>query len=116
MKLWQKIVVGLGLFGAFVTVGWQVLQDDGIKITSDVLMVDVTTGDLFSYPIKKKHGSMIPEKNPDTGQYTLFPVYLDDDGAYYVADRYIGSFRDLEAEPAAVDPNSRRVTVSGNGV
>ena len=116
MKLWQKIVIVIGFVGAVVLLGRLILKDDGIKIKSKELMVDVSSGDLFEYSLKKNKGSMIPAKNPDTGEYALFPVYRDDDGDYYIVGRYMSGMRDLDVEPTAIDPSTYRVTVSDSKV
>ncbi len=74
--------------------------------------VDVTTGKLYEIP-RGRGINVLPAKNPETGEATLVPCYLnEDDGQWYVSRRKLGVVKELKDINKVVDLNSLRVSVA----
>ncbi len=112
MKKWQAAVLGLALVAVGVSVFFS-LRGSGPEsmMTKRVLLVDVTTGDLFEMSTKKG-AAIIPELNPATGQRALYPVTKDDRGQWHVSPRFLTGLEELGIKATAmVDRASGHVQV-----
>jgi hypothetical protein len=58
------------------------------RLLDEIVMVDVATGDILSFPIDGGHAVSIPAVNPETQRRNLVPVHLDDRGAWILSSRY----------------------------
>jgi hypothetical protein len=112
LKKWHIVLFVLAIVGLGFTVWWT-LSDDSVPegLTHRLVMVDVTTGDLFEMSTRRK-AAVIPEVNPDSGKATLFPVH-ERDGKWYLIDRYLSALGQGDAKPdAVIDQSSGEVRVT----
>jgi len=112
VKLWQIVLfvaaAGAILFTVLATRG------PGLDLADSIVMVDVETGELFSFSIDGKRGVGIPNYNPRSGRLTLLPVARDDSGAWMLTERARPMVADLGVEPHAVmDVTSGKVKTVG---
>jgi hypothetical protein len=102
IKPWQIVVlvaaVVVVIASAYLTFG----RSDMPEMASELTLVDITTGDMFIYPLSGHRALSIPGKNPDTGKAALFPVGKDESGVWTVSLRDLGSLSLVEGEPAAL--------------
>ena len=111
VKPWQIVL----MVAAVVAVGTSAYfsfgsSADRPKLIDEITMVDVTTGQLFSYTLGGKRGVSVPETNPDTGKRTLVPVYKDETGSWIVGPRDRVVLNDFSKEPKLfVDKSSGKV-------
>jgi len=83
------LIVGLaGLFLAFS-------GNSGPNLADKMILVDVTTGDTFAVSLKGR-SVMLPSKNPETQQRTLFPIEQDESNAWRISPRYRSGLEDIE--------------------
>ncbi|MFG0259365.1 MAG: hypothetical protein ACF8LK_03350 [Phycisphaerales bacterium JB041] len=87
------------------------------KSTHQALLVDVTTGQLYEFSTKRK-GVVIPERNPDSGKISLFPVRQDEQGNWIIESRYLSddAIAEVEGEPNNVNFSTGRVEISSEKV
>ncbi len=112
------------LFGAAVValgVGLFLSTRNEVKLADRVVLVDVITGDRYSFDIGGKKMVAYPEKNPDTGKRTLIGVE-EMDGKTFVRDRQRGIVReimqeyDLSPTDLAVDLTTFEIRVSDSPI
>lgn len=108
LKPWQ-IAVFVVAFGAIAFGAYSILTANKVKIRDEILFVDVQTGELFDYKIRKS--AVIPAKNPDTGNASLLPVDEEADGTLRIRERYLNVLDIIPVAPDAVDPQTGVVTV-----
>jgi hypothetical protein len=115
IKGWQIAV----MVAAVLAMGWTVFSlfsSDTPKLRSSILLVDLSTGALYEAKLGGKISAIIPEKNPDTGTYSLYPVSKDESGVWKVSPRYLGGeLKDRKSE-ALVSLESGEVRVSSDSV
>jgi hypothetical protein len=109
MKPWQIVVIVAAVLAVSYTV-YRSLTSDAPRLTTRLTLVDITTGDLFEASTAKT-SAVIPEKNPDTGAFTLFPVAKDDKGVWHVSTRYLASLDPKVQAAALVSAQSGEVKV-----
>jgi hypothetical protein len=85
-----------------------------ITLARSIVMADVTTGELFEYPLTGRRAVMLPGMHPDTGRMVMLPVEQDDAGRWLVAAYARGLLNDLADEPAAVDSETSEVRANGS--
>lgn len=114
-RWWQWAVMGAAVVAVGVSV-WYSFSRSGSKVdfASQIIMADVTTGDLFSFDVGGRKAVMVPARNPDSGKLTLLPVERRPDGNWYIGERELGGLGGLEGEPLAVDRNTGQVRVTGD--
>ncbi|MCL4220083.1 MAG: hypothetical protein KJZ65_01810 [Phycisphaerales bacterium] len=83
-KPWQIGVVVVGLLGGLALLGWQLFGGKEIRRPDEILLMDVITGDRFVADVSGHKAVILPERNPDTQQYTLLPLSQDKDGTWRV--------------------------------
>jgi len=117
VKPWQIVLfvaaIGAVVFGAWWTLG----RGPKAKSTHQALLVDVTTGELYEFSTKRK-GVVIPERNPDSGKISLFPVHQDEQGNWIIESRYLSddAIAEVEGEPKNVNYSTGRVEISNEKV
>jgi len=84
VKPWQLVVIAVGLLGGLGLLGWQLFGGKAINPPDSLMLIDVTTGQRFIADIGGKKTVILPEKNPETGEYTLLPISKGDEGKWYV--------------------------------
>ena len=90
LKPWHLVLFGAAFLGLAITT-YRMIFGESVPLTSKIVLVDVVTGDLFEAKVGGRVAAVLPEKNPDTGQFTLLPVSKDDAGVWTVSQRYLGS-------------------------
>lgn len=112
LKPWQiglfVIAIGAVAFGAY-----SVLFSGRVRLADELTYVDVQTGDLFYYKIRKS--AVVPGKNPDTGNASLLPCVRTDTG-YRISKHYLTSLDIIPVPPDAVDAATGDVKVSSKPV
>ena len=92
------------LIAGVLALGWTTwrlaTQDSGPKMADSLRLVDVTTGELFIFPLTGG-GAIFPELNPGTGKRLLLPIH-EVDGKYRVTPRALGLVPDLGVDPKAI--------------
>lgn len=111
VKPWQIAVIGAAVVAAAAASYWMVSGDDLPKLKHHVVLVDITTGELFEASTAKK-SAIIPEKNPTSGKYTLFPVSKGTDGVWKISPRYLDSMEKDTVATALVSAKSGEVKVA----
>lgn len=95
-KPWQIAVVVIGLLGACVLFAWNVFGGRDIRRPDEILLMDVVTGDRYLADVSGKKSVFIPEKHPDTGEYTLIPIDKDESGVWHI--RYLELLKEFPPE------------------
>lgn len=113
VRPWQIVLFTAAVVGMAFAAWWVLAQGPRAKSTHRSLLVDVTTGELFEFSTKRR-AVVIPERNPETGNYALFPVRQGEDGEWIIDARYLegDALAQVEGEPKMVEPGSGRVQVT----
>lgn len=112
IKLWH----GLLFAAAVAALAWLTYSafsgDQKIEFAKRDVMVDVTTGELFSFDISGRKAVVVPEKNPKTGKATLLGAERAPDGRWFIRERHRSMLANVEGEHTAiVDPATGEVRV-----
>ncbi|MFI4898245.1 MAG: hypothetical protein ACIARR_10515 [Phycisphaerales bacterium JB059] len=98
MKPWQ-----IGLFIAAVVVlgaslAWSLLGAQKIDKPDRIYLVDVTTGELYYAPYRRRGTVLVPARHPETKERTLYPVEEDESsGGWVLSSRYAGGLSSEDA-------------------
>lgn len=113
VRPWQMVLFVAAVAAMAFGLWWSLGRGPRAESTNRALLVDVTTGQLYEF-VTRKRGVIIPERNPDTGKYALFPVSRNDGGEWVVDSRYLssGALEEVEGEVSRLDVSSGRVDVS----
>ena len=102
IKVWQWAVFG----AAVVALAWFACSAlggrNGVRFARGVTMIDVTTGELFSFEVGGRRAVVVPERNPRTGKAALLGVEKVDDGRWFIRERHLPNLANVEGEPVAV--------------
>jgi hypothetical protein len=89
-KWWHGVIIVAAVaavsWGAFRTLA---RSGDGVRFATELLFIDVTTGDLFTFDVSGQRAVVVPEKNPESGKLTLLGVEKHDDGKWYIRERHL---------------------------
>jgi len=96
IKPWQLAIIIIGLVGGIGLVVWNVMGKDQIRRPDSILLMDVVTGDRFVADVSGRKSVFIPEKNPETGKYTLVIIHKEDDGSW--SARGVETVQDIPLE------------------
>jgi len=88
-KPWQLVVIGLGLAGA-VGAAYFIGTQDEVKLKHEVVLADVTTGELFTVSTKSR-AVVMPEINPVSGKATLVRVAKSSSGKWIANSQDVGA-------------------------
>jgi hypothetical protein len=108
-KPWQIVVIVAALVIAAVSVALTLRRNDQPKLSEDVMLVDVTTGQLW-----KAARVGIPATNPETGKQSLVSVYQDQNGRWMTSNREVAVVTTLGVQPTAVDTSTGEVKVTSD--
>jgi len=111
LKVWHIVLFVAAATALGFSVWWSTSGPPKPKSTHRVVLVDVTTGDLFQFSTEKR-AVIIPERNPDTGRIALFPVSKSEDGRWLIERRYLESLNEVEGEPVKLDARTGQVSVT----
>lgn len=102
IKPWQ---IALFVVAILAVLGTTVLSmgSDEPRLTKRVLLVDVTTGQLFEKNTNSG-AAVIPELNPETGKATLLPVDENPPKTFTVEKRFLDSL-ERDVKPTVINPD-----------
>jgi hypothetical protein len=113
-KPWQLVLVVIALV-AVGTSAYLSFGGEKINMAGEVMMVDLTTGDLYAFSLSGHKAPISPGKNPDSGKLTLMFVDKDPSGRWIVGQRDLAGLARIEGEPKAlVDRKTGEVKVTGD--
>lgn len=114
VKPWQIVLMVVAVVAVATSAYFSLGRSaDSPKLIDEITMVDVATGDLFTFGLGGKKGVSVPETNPDTGKRTLVPTYKDASGSWIVGPRDISILKQFDKEPKlSVDIATGKVTPS----
>lgn len=113
VKPWQIVVMVVAVVAVAASAYLSLNKDKGPKLIDEITMVDVTSGDLFVFPLTGKKSVAIPELNPDTGKRTLMPTYRNEAGEWTIGPRDRDALNAFKNEPKlVVEVSTGKVTVS----
>jgi hypothetical protein len=96
LRPWQ-IVLFVAAVLALGFIGYKVIRGNGINVEHDLLVVDVITGELYEIDTNGR-GIVLPTKNPATGERTMFAIFKDEDGQWFLEGRALGAVLDRELD------------------
>lgn len=76
LKPWQMILIAAAVLVLGFT-GWRMMSGTKVDQPEGYMTVDVMTGQLYMLQKGRAKGMLLPAKNPDTGDRTLYPVNKD---------------------------------------
>lgn len=82
VKPWQLAVIIIGLVGGLALAGWQLFGGRKLHTPDTLVLMDVSTGQRYIADVTGHKSIFIPEKNPDTQEYTLLPIVKGEDGKW----------------------------------
>jgi hypothetical protein len=112
VKPWQIVLFVLAAAAVGVSV-FMVLRGDRPKLSHEVFLVDISTGEMFSIDPSGK-SIPVPAKSPSTGKRDLYPVGKNEDGRWQVEFRALGGIQQSRADSApAIDVETGLVVDAG---
>ena len=113
IKPWQIVLIIVAVAAAATSAYLTLGGGAPVKLDDQVLLVDITTGDLYAFPTSGHRAIVTPAKNPDTGKTALFRVFKNDAGNWTVSSRDLSALSQVEGEPKALlDRKSGHVNVT----
>jgi hypothetical protein len=111
-KPWQIVLVVAAVVAVCASLAWTLLGGgDNVNMADEFVLVDVSTGELFSVPNSGNKAVVIPATNPATGRAMLVPV-SHRDGKWFVGKKYLaGLEQPAEKLAALVDRDTGEVSV-----
>ena len=91
LKPWQIVLFAAAAL-AIVYIGYKTIRGNGIDIAHDIVVVDVISGEVYEIDTNGR-GIVLPTKNPQTGERTMFPVYKDEEGQWVLDGRGLSAIR-----------------------
>ncbi len=101
IKPWQIILI----IAALLVLGfslWKNIGKKGVDLPDSVLVVDVSSGDMYRIKLGKRNGAYFPERNPDTEELSLMPVVKDENGDWYIVGHALPTLEDVTVTPSIV--------------
>lgn len=101
LKTWQKVLMGVALL---VLVGsfWLSFQGRGADLPDRITLADISTGETFYIKTGGRRLAILPERNPETGQRSLFPVSKSENGAWVIAPLIRDALEEYEGDISAL--------------
>ena len=110
IKPWQIVVILLAV-GVLGFSAWKFAFSSSIPQTDGYLTVDITTGQLYDIKKGKARGVPLPAKNPETGEWNLYPVSQVDDLLYEIPTGFESYLTEQVREGSKIDPGRRTISV-----
>ncbi len=110
MSAWaaNKGKLGLAVAALVIAAGvYWYTRPTRATLSSSIAFVDVSTGKVYDLP--RGTVRVPPVENPDTGEATLLPCYVGDDGNWYVADRHRSLVKQMGDVNKTVDVKTLQV-------
>ncbi len=112
---WWHALLSVAALAAVAWGGYSTLSGgpDQPKFANELTLVDVTSGDLFTFDISGRRAVAYPELNPATGKAALLGVNKAEDGKWYISQRQLHLLEQIKEAPAAViDRKTGEVRIS----
>ena len=91
VKPWQIVVMVIAVVAVAASAYLSLSGGETVKLSNEITMVDVNSGDLFAFAVDRRHVVMPPEKNPETGKRTLLSVNKTGEGKWMLDGRELGA-------------------------
>jgi hypothetical protein len=113
VKPWQIVLI-IAALAAVATSAYLTLSGASpVKLDDQVLLVDITSGELFAFPTAGHRAIVTPAPNPETGKIALFRVFKNQAGDWTVSSRDLTALPQVQGEPKALlDRKSGHVNVT----
>ena len=113
VKPWQIVLIIVAVAAAGTSAYLTLSGGSEIQTDDHVLLVDITSGELFSFPTGGHKAIVTPAKNPGTGKVALFRVFKNNAGDWTVSSRDLSALPMVEGEPKALlDRKSGHVNIT----
>ena len=107
------VLIGAGVLSIVVWV-FVLGGRERVEFADSIKLIDVETGQIYQFSTKKQ--LFIPAKSPETGNRTLFSVWEDVDGTWFVDRRMLGSLRENTDVKVTIDWSSGKVETNGKEI
>ena len=101
LKPWQTVLMIVAVLVLAVSV-WRSMSGESVEQPDRVSLVDIATGDRFYVKTGGRRLTILPERHPDTGERTLYPVLKDEDGNWVVSPLLRGDLTAYEGDKSAL--------------
>jgi hypothetical protein len=98
-----KIAAAVALFAVAAIIVIRTVSGGG-PLSSRISFADATTGEIVW--LDRDDVTVLPAPNPATGEPTLFPCRVREDGTAVLEERYAGALERLGDRAKAVDPTT----------
>jgi len=113
IRPWQAALFVVAILVLGVSLWWSVMGGERVRETDRVYVVDLASGDRYTVNVSGHAAAMYPEKNPETGEYSLWPIYKDDSGTWKLEPRAMADLQGIDTDKSAlVNPATGEVKVS----
>ena len=99
---WQIVIIALAFIAVGASAAYMWSQGGGPDIPTRITLIDVTTGQLYEWNMKKYRVSL-PAPDPATGEYRLVPVLKKEEGGWELTGNARTMLRGIKSKFAAVD-------------
>ena len=86
-----------------------------IPLADSIELIDIETGQIYQFSTKDQQ-LFVPAKNPESGNRTLFTVWEEVDGTWYLDRRYLNALQENQDVKIAIDWSNGAVTTNGEEV
>lgn len=85
IKPWQWVLMAVALVVLSVSVWRSVFAGDRPELPDRLTLVDIATGSTFYIKTGGRRLAILPERHPETGERSLFPITKNEDGKWVIA-------------------------------
>ena len=115
VKPWQVVLILAALVALGTSVYLTLGGERSVNLTKQVMVVDVTTGDLYELSLPPPPKAIVyPVVNPETSKHALMPVSKNASGDWAIYARDMGSLTLVEGEPKAIKDRRTGVVAVNN--
>ncbi len=111
LKPWQMILIAAAVLVLGFT-GWRMMSGTKVDQPDGYMTVDVMTGQLYMLQKGRAKGMLLPAKNPDTGDRTLYPVVQDEStGDWSLHEGYATTITEDMIKSSKVLTNQSQISI-----
>jgi len=115
IKPWQIVLMVVAVLVLGFSV-WKQMSKPSVDLPNSVVVVDVSTGDLYRMKLGKRNGAYFPERNPETGKLNLMPIEKNEQDEWYIVRHVMPALADIDGKNNVVDASSGKVTVESDEI